>query len=316
MDRNQRIKIAVYGYYGNNNIGDETFKICFRNLWPEIDFSLIKEIPQNINEAFHGIIFGAGDLLDQSIKNSNIIKIPIYLIGIGYNNIHETNKHLLQTANVIITRNQSPYLVASDICFSLPGETESKNGDSKIVSVFTNDFLTPRRNAQDWIKDSYNWYLTEFSSILDDLSKKGYTVRMIPMCCNPHVDDRKLAGTLISRMECRSSVQWILDPIKNYNQLKDLISESHSIISQRLHGGIFSYIAGVPCIMINHHDKMHQFSKSIELESSLNYYGFNKEIFFQHFDKTHYNNNRLSYLNETRQRWINLSSIVAKKFSS
>jgi hypothetical protein len=282
-------------------------------LWPGVAFSFINEIADNINQ-FDAIFFGGGDLFDQKIPNVNKIKIPIGLIGVGYHSIHPVNKVLFDTAKVIITRNESPWHVAEDLVFSLPEQPIPKT-DSKIITVLVNDFLTPRTNGTDYIRNAHQSFTSEMANILDDLIiNKNCSVRFVPMCINPTIDDRKYAAAIISKMDMRYKTEWILEPVKTLAEFSEILTSSHTVITQRLHGSIFSYIYGVPQISINHHDKMKSFCKKIDLESQINYYGFNKELFFNFFEKSYYKESRETYLSIARQQWQDYSHIVAQKF--
>ena len=317
MDRStiEEIKkrVLVFGWYDKNNIGDEAFKKCFTLLCPNTDFVFCDKIPENVN-SYHCVFFGGGDLFDQVIPGLEKINVPIGLIGVGYGNVHESNKWLFERADLVITRNPSPYLHCGDLCFSLPPITRNVVKQNHIT-VLMNDFLTPRKNSPDWIRESHNWFISEFSDALDGLVVNGNIVEFVPFCVNRGIDDRRAASYVISKMSKRDKVKWNVSEDIDFDKMTKIISQSSLVITQRLHGSIFSYMCNTPQVSINHHDKMHKFCEDRKIGSCLNYYGFNKELFLRQLNQSYFNDDRETYLSNMRITWHDLSLTIIQKFN-
>lgn len=306
-------RVLVFGWYNKNNIGDEAFKQCFKFLCPDTDFVFCNTIPENVN-SYHCVFFGGGDLFDRVIPGLEKIKVPIGLIGVGYGNVHESNKWFFDHADLVITRNPSPYIHAGDLVFSLP-PMMLPDRKEKHVTVLMNDFLTPRKNSPDWIRNSHEWFISEFTEIMDDMVSKGHTIEFLPFCVNKGIDDRHAASHVISKMNKRDKVIWNVSDDIDFYEMTKIISESSLVITQRLHGSIFSYIYNTPQVSINHHDKMHKFCGDRKIESCLNYYGFNKEIFLRQLNQSYFNEDRATYLSNMRITWHDLSLTIIQKFN-
>ena len=275
------MKIYVFGWYGQNNLGDEVFKISFRQLWPDIDFTFGNSIPNDIN-SYDRLWFGGGSFLDQPIKNIDTVVIPIYFIGVGVSpTLPPNNQRALERAKLIVCRdsrslsnspNRENTVLASDLVFARTDLKPLHLEKTNQITVILNDFLTPvGGTVPDWRSLSYYWFLQEFSKILDRFVLQDYKVKLIPMCINPRIDDRRIAAAVQGRSQYPHHYDWHLSPLTELD-LRTEISQSAFVITQRFHGLIYCIVEQTPCITLCTHDKFNSLIEDLSIPA-LDYYG-------------------------------------------
>ena len=314
-------KAYVIGWYADKhiNLGDEAFKPSFRKLWPNINFTFGNFIPENIND-YDMCWFGGGSFFEQPLPNPKKvdITIPIFIVGVGLSSIHPNNKTIFEKAKAIVVRDSDSHkrfpqsILAPDIVFSLDDPKYKNKGNAKKVTVLLSDFISPGLQDVGYKYSSYDWFMTEFASLCDTLVDSGFELDFVPMCFGTF-DDRRVAGSVISRMKYKNRVNWCLD-ILSLDTLREKISCSSLVITQRLHGAILSAMAEVPYINIRFHDKMLSLNKDIGWEGHIDYYGFNKSNFLDLLKKVDDTSLLKIYLNKTKEELECMSATVEKLF--
>lgn len=275
------MKIFIFGWYGQGNLGDEIFKISFRQLWSNFDLTFGNVIPSNINTAYDALWVGGGSFLDQPIKGIESVTIPIKFIGVGVcSNLPSSNRKAIERADLIVCRDSNSFgyikekaILASDLAFARNELKPLNLPQTKQITVILNDFLTPVGGAvPDWRSLSYYWFLQEFSKILDRfVSAEGYRIKLLPLCINPRFDDRRIAAAVQGRSSYPQKYDWVLEAITE-TTLRQEISKSAFVITQRFHGLVYSIIEHRPCIALCTHDKFNSLAKDFSIPS-LDYYG-------------------------------------------
>jgi polysaccharide pyruvyl transferase WcaK-like protein len=277
-----QLKIFVFGWYGQGNLGDEVFKLSFRQLWPNATFIFGNSIPTNINTQYDALWIGGGSFLDQPISNIESVTLPIRFIGVGISSsLPPNNSKALERAELIVCRDGNSFenvpikdkaILASDLVFARNDLKPLNLTKTKQITVILNDFLTPvGGSVPDWRSLSYYWFLQEFSKILDRFAVQDYKIKLIPMCINPRFDDRRIAGAVQGRSLYPHRYDWQLDPMTE-GTLRNEISKSAFVITQRFHGLIYSLIEQRPCVALCTHDKFHSLTKDLNIPR-LDYYG-------------------------------------------
>lgn len=314
------MKIFVFGWYGQNNLGDEVFKVCFRQLWPDADLTFGNALPANINSQYGALWVGGGSFLDQPILNIDNVTIPILFLGVGVSaSLPECNKRALKRAKLVVCRDSKSYdnlptrenaQFASDLVFSRKELTPLHLPQEKQITLILNDFLTPVGGAvPDWRSLSYYWFLQEFSKIMDRYAVQDYKIKLIPMCVNPRFDDRRIAAALQGRSAYPHRYDWVLNPVTEL-ELRTEISKSAFVITQRFHGLVYSILEQRHCLTICTHDKFNSLIADLNI-TGLDYYGITDTRFRDALDKVTQNPFDYShYIESSRSTWESIKKSV------
>lgn len=276
------MRVFVFGWYGHGNIGDDAFKLSFKQLWPDIDFTFDNHIPEDIND-YDRLWIGGGSFLDQAIPNLQLVRIPIAFLGVGIDSVHGGNLEALRNAEVICRDPDSAKKLElyapcakgsiSDLVFARRDLQEVKDRcPVKQILVLVNDFLTPKGTEPDWKSLAYYWFLQEFAKVLGRFANDGYRIKMLPMCINSRVDDRRLAAAIIGRSLHPECYDWGLTPVTEAELLTEM-RRSEFMISQRFHGIVYGLLTETPCITIKCHEKFDSLTSRLDLPV-VDYYGF------------------------------------------
>jgi polysaccharide pyruvyl transferase WcaK-like protein len=311
------MRIFIFGWYGHANLGDEVFKISFCQLWPQFNFTFGNTIPSDINQ-YDALWIGGGSFLDQPISNIDMVSIPISFIGVGIaSSLPSCNYRALERAKLIVTRDgnsfknipnkQNAYLT-SDLVFARKDLTPLNLEKEKQITVILNDFLTPSgESVSDWRAISYYWFLQEFSKILDRFALKDYKIKLIPMCINPRYDDRRIAGAIQGRSSYPHRYDWHLSPITE-RELREEISRSTFVITQRFHGLVYSLIEKCPCVTLCTHDKFSSLAADLNIPA-LDFYGLTDIKFKEVLDKVMQSSLDYSaYIDNAKSAWEQIVS--------
>ena len=281
------MNIFVFGWYDQGNLGDEVFKLSFNELWSSVNFTFGNEIPSNIN-TYDALWIGGGSFLDQPIYKIDTVTIPLCFIGVGVSAaIPLINQQALKRAKRIICRDKKLLdnlpvkdnaTAISDLVFARTDLQPLHHKKTRQITVLLNDFVTPIGVAvPEWRSLSYSWFLQEFSKILDRFAAQDYKIKLLPMCINPRVDDRRIAAAIIGRSIYPHRYDWQLNPVCEFD-LRAEISKSAFVLTQRFHGLVYSIIEECPCLAICTHDKFNSLVKELDLPS-VDYYGLTDVVF-------------------------------------
>ena len=301
-----RKKIAVYGWYGQKNLGDEAFKDCFRSLWPNFDFTFFSQIPHNWKD-FDALMIGAGSFLEKEIRGLERVDLPLAFVGVGITQAHPSNQPALDRARIVVARNEGPYLHAPDIVFSSPVDPTPRKPER--ISVMLNNHFCPRPGAADWTAPAWGWFCVEFAQACDRLVEQyECSIDFIPMCTNPHIDDRRAAAYVIDRMKRKNST--VHHGELGLDQIQSLLKSSHLVISQRFHGVVYSTLLNRPFVGISGHDKIKMLVEELKNDSIVNYYGFSIDGFHKAHRVARNTSTFNAYCAEARKKWIDMSGLI------
>lgn len=278
-------KVLVYGWYGQHNLGDEAFKLSFKQLWPHISFTFTGSIPLNINENYDEFWIGGGSFLEQKISNLDLVRIPISFIGVGsVKTPSDTVRSAMERARVIAFRDNTAAsfwpnaYILPDLVFART-DIKPKIGitKKKQITVFLNDFVSPLGSkVADWKSKAYHEFIKEFALILDQFSLT-YKIKFFPMCVNARIDDRKIASAIIARSDYPHRYEWLLTE-QTESDLCTEIQNSEFVIAQRFHGLVYSILLDTPCLTISSHDKFSSLCEHLNLPY-INFYKLTKDNF-------------------------------------
>jgi polysaccharide pyruvyl transferase WcaK-like protein len=290
--------IVVYGWYGQENLGDELFKESFKFLFPDYNFTYVTFLTKDILEKNDVVFFGGGSFLYDSVKINNedlpLLKSKkIFYIGVGVEkDIHPMHVDLMKSAKFIAVRsadqldavkqiNNNAKFVP-DIVYSLQSKVVSSKAKNKSILVIPNISVVPRWNDPQWSHSSWNHFKSEFAQFLDILVEDGYNINFFSMCNNRSLDDGSAASEIINMMSHRNNTCKIYNSPQDLASITQLLSQYQLIITQRFHGIVLSEMARVPYLAIHHHDKL---KYSVPHEGKyISYYGTYKQELFDKFN--------------------------------
>lgn len=334
MGAGAKKRVAVFGWYGHGNFGDDSFKESFPLLWPGAAFSFMDAVPEDVNEAYDAAMVGGGSFLDAGLPGIQRLKLPTAFVGIGAGKaVAAPMREALARAEVVVVRDSLSYdrlrlmpgmpllIQAADLVFARTPESWAHAraafdpAGPKIVSVLLSEHFVPRGESPEWVSSSWAWFCMELAQALDKMVREGWRVQFVPMSQTRAWDDRRAAAAVVSRMTRAVDAIWLWHGSKDIIQV---IGQSQLVISKRLHGAIFAAAMGVPCLAVSGHDKMAGFAEDAGL-LSVDYYGLASARL------NHAIEGALAercpadmpnpYIAEARKRWGVASAVVREKLS-
>ena len=288
--------ILVYGWYWQNNAGDDLFIDAFKKIFPQLNFIFTDQIAPQLLQSCDAIFIGGGSFLDNPIKMtedlfSEMKKKPVFYIGVGSEtNIHPMHLELLKLAKVIAIRSSINYklihsinenvIIVPDIVYSLIDEIEPAPIQPNSILIIPNITVVPKQNDPHWKHSAWEFFKSEFSQFLDVLVQDGHYLRFLSFYNNELGNDSWAAIELINRMEKRSS-KYLLSSPTGLKNLTKLISSYEMVITQRFHGIVLSEMCGAPYLSIYHHDKLKNSDKN--LGEFISFYTLNKNVLLDKF---------------------------------
>jgi polysaccharide pyruvyl transferase WcaK-like protein len=293
------MKILVYGWYHQSNIGDDLFANAFRKLFPNYEFVYHNSIRLQDLRDIDAVFFGGGSfLLEEPLISGEVFAklktMPIFYLGVGAESeIHPTHMTLISLAKMVATRSPSqvdklkllnPNVIAiPDLVYSLQSQVKLSEKLPRSVLVMPNVSVLPSHMEPYWKHASWSHFKSEFAQFLDILRKDGFKVDFLSMCQSRKDNDDWAAGEIIGHMSCRGKLMLDEQPV-GIEQVTKLISKYSIVITQRFHGIVLSEMTKTPYIAIHHHDKLKHTKPSNG--SFLSYYNASKQSFFDAFNST------------------------------
>jgi polysaccharide pyruvyl transferase WcaK-like protein len=293
------MKVLVYGWYHQLNIGDELFVDAFRKLFPDFQFTFHEKVSVKNLEGVDAVFFGGGSfLLGKPEITEDALKIiktkPIFYIGVGVeSDIHPLHMELIALAKLIATRSpdqvdrlksiNTNVMWIPDLVYSLQNDVQLSNKLNRSVLVLPNISVVPNHLHPYWMHASWNHFKSEFSQFLDVLVQEGYKLDFLSMCRGHQVNDDWAGGEIISHMTRRGKYL-LKDQSMGIGHVTSVISQYSLVITQRFHGIVLAEMTRTPYIALHHHDKL----KFTQPRNGyfLSYYSCSKQLLIDSFDQT------------------------------
>ena len=293
------MRVLVYGWYHQLNIGDELFIDCFKKLFPTFDFIFLDSIKTSSLDGVDAVFFGGGSFLGARPNITQdaleiLKKKPIFYIGVGVEaNIHPTHMELISLARLVAIRSIDQIervamlnpntMWIPDLVYCLQSDVSLTDKKNRSVLVMPNISVVPHHLDPYWVHASWNHFKSEFSQFLDDLVKEGYQLNFLAMCQGNKDNDNWPAAELISHMAYRNN--YILDtqPV-GIEEVTNIVSKYSLVITQRFHGIVLSEMTKTPYIALHHHDKL-KFSYP-RSGAFVSYYNCSKHLLLDTFNHT------------------------------
>lgn len=295
------MRINVIGWYGHNNIGDESYKISFPKMFPKHSFTF----SENINNADIHILGGGdvvyGDYLKkiENVKNKYIISTTISN-DIDLKDFKYIAVRDLESFKKIKNYNTNISIIP-DISFLLSPNKErgkflikslflSEKADlyNKTVAVIINGNLIQRHDSL--ARDDFNFYRLsqDMSRAMDNIASSFI---FIPFGTDMPFDDRIANSSVVSKCKFWKKNINVLNRLSVQDTL-DIISACDATVSMRLHSTIFSCLSNVPYIDIIHNHKNKWFAETSGYKkNNILYENFSQIQFLENLSKILYKDN-------------------------
>lgn len=294
------MKVLVYGWYHQGNIGDDLFMDAYRHLFPDIDFEFSEKITLDKLKDVDAVFIGGGSfLLDRPNISSEALQVlptkKVFYLGVGVEaDIHPTHQALISHAQMIATR--SPEQVerlksfnhnvkyVPDLVYSLQSKLSKPAKINKSVLVMSNLSVVPNNSDPHWKHASWAYFKSEFGQFLDWLIEEGYRPQLFSMCRGLNIDDDWASAELVNTLSRRSRNRIVTERPVGIEAVSDLVARHELLITQRFHGIVLAEMTRTPYMAIHHHDKL-KFSDPNE-GTFLSYYNSSKLSYINAFEQT------------------------------
>lgn len=296
------MKIAVFGWYGHDNAGDERIKFCLNSFLMnlgginQVDFfdlhdNAIKGKTSKFDDYNLIIIGGGGIILSQHNYHDFILGINTKVVTLGISvetelkgNPKKFAQALLEKSDIVLVRDQASYeklqalhntskvCLSSDLTFLVPFEVVSETLESQLG---INLLPKPKHFKYSSLSNKYVNFL------LSNLQRFG-SINFVKT-----ISFKKLIETLQDKFNClpipmycahqegnipsyrKNDVNFLKEYFDDVpNTFSDnLIDNCFAFLSMRLHGTIFAVQKCIPVICFEYSPKNRNFMKAVGLEN-------------------------------------------------
>jgi polysaccharide pyruvyl transferase WcaK-like protein len=296
------MKVLVYGWYHQGNIGDDLFVEAYQHLFPNLQFTFTEVITADKLQDIEAVFFGGGSfLLDcpriEAADLSLLKAKKIFYLGVGVEGIiHPWHLELMSQAALIATRSSdqverlrsinSNVMLIPDLVYCLQSKVITTIAPPKSVLFLPNVSVLPRVSEPHWKHAAWAYFKSECAQFLDWLVENDCQLHLLAMCQAAELDDTWASVELVSHMEKRNSQYILQSQPQSISEITELFSQYETIISQRFHGIVLAKMVGHCCLSISHHDK-------IKSEHSISYYNTSKHALIETFQQVRVNNDHI-----------------------
>jgi polysaccharide pyruvyl transferase WcaK-like protein len=327
------VKIDIIGWYRGANVGDESFRVVFPEIFKGHDIRFVTPGDVPLKPYPDITILGGGAVISPFYLQMLPPGSPRYAIGVDISYESEIDLLAKYDFNGVFVRNQTdvpalqeklrcPVHYMPDLAFHIRPGNENVLGrytkqKSKFVGVLVTDYVSPAldRSISDFADRHWN-FITNLAAKLDWLTGEGWNIVLIPCATGGYGDDRRMNLNIAAFMRHPDKVIQIMDTLTPSEAIT-LISQMQLTVCMRYHAHIFSVIAGTPFISI-------EFTRKVDLFIREN--GFNDlrcaKFYEKYFDATGFKiavvkameiKQQLKLLSEGKYRELNESIISIRQ---
>lgn len=284
------MNVFVFGWYNHGNIGDESYKLSFTQLWPNHNFQFGEKI---VSKDYDLCIIGGGDVIrEKNLKTISALSCKKIAISVTITAqslcpaIHDLD-HIyvrdIKSYNLLHKFGYEKVTYLPDISIILQGNIE--NGKKLIENLFAENNGELYENVYTVVINAHllgdpqttvknRLYFDKFVYNICELADKtNASFLFLPFSTRFPWDDRA------SNALCNSYTKFYKKNCVIYEKLSvtdsiDIISASNLLIASRFHGLIFGVGNHIPTVTISFHDKISGFCETIE-QNYIDYYNLN-----------------------------------------
>ena len=287
------LKCRVWGWYSKNNIGDESYKLSFPMLFPDVHFDF-----EGSQDEYDFCLLGGGDILNEHYVRK-ALECPCkarYIVSVSAGS--KAPIDLLNEFDGIYVRDHASevYLRSRGIqCAFMPDvamrlQPDVVEGQTLMNDRFAAEGLDSYERRIGLVFNAHLLYAREgvlardfvtFLKAAQDIGKladeTSASFVFFPMSTGMPYDDRISNGFLASRCKFWKK-NWLVQDRLSVQETLNLISACDLVISTRLHSSIFSLISHVPFVDLVHHDKNRSLLETMHLDGhGVSYWSFSFE---------------------------------------
>lgn len=287
------INAEVLGWYGHKNCGDESYKLSFPKIFPNYKLTFVEDINKLTGKP---LIVGGGDIVyDKMVSKLQKLQCPKHLFSVSLTSCDCIEK-LKTTFDTIAVRDVSslerlkqvntPAQYVPDAAFALSPnkgrghkiinklfKEEDHELYRQIIIVTFNAYLGPQESKHTRDSVTFMKAVHDLAHIADNTPASFI---FLPFSTSAGCDDRVTGGYISSLCKYWKKNLVVYKPLAPQDIL-DIHSAADAVISTRLHGSIFSTIAGTPFVDLTHHNKNGDYLKTNGLTDwSVDYWGMNR----------------------------------------
>ena len=246
-----RRKVLVYGYYYENNLGDDMFISAFKLLLPQFELTFTKKLDIVILDKYHAVIVGGGDIFNDYFINQvrsakyKYPQVPFYAIGCGVSYPSYISTGCTALFEMIYLRNSTDlpcfrmimgheYVKAMpDLGFILSCKSDIRARKTLVCPA------TPMLQVPD--------YLPRLKSAIHEALQLGPVVLVRFNTCGRDDEDDDVVCRLLMETMPLSYDKTVYNP----EQMLKLMSKHDLIIASRFHAHVFGIISATPLLSIS-----------------------------------------------------------------
>lgn len=346
------LNIALCGFYGKNNFGDDLMQDCLSEVLSSSGKNKIHVFSDcertNIENGLLNkkhlqcdlVIIGGGGIINKNFwtfKNGGIDELinskkEIIFLNVNvYKDILKENAFIekLKLLNskwwvrdFESQKNLSEIgidsIVMPDIAFYKTKRFVEKRENKKLI-FFPNHypFFSSFTNLKtsDWLLAQKNIFL--LADYFDWLIHFGWEITISFAQHGGSVDDRVIGAMIFAHVKNKNKINWDIIPV-SWEEKIELIKKYELVLSMRYHTTLVAVMNGIPCIDIIHHDKNKYFWRDLQfINKSLNMYMLDSE---QLCNSTNFFYNFSDYLNKideycikSTEKWTEFEQFILNK---
>ena len=322
------LNVALCGFYGKNNFGDDLMQDCLSEILSNKKnkvtvfsdgCSLGVENGLSNKSYLHSdlIVIGGGGIISKDFwifKNNGFDDLinswrPIYFLNVNvYADVLNDKifSFKLKSLNAkwwvrdSESKNNLKKIgieseIMPDVIFYKTDSIITKEVKKKLI-FFPNYYSFSRglegTSLESWILLQRN--ITTFANYFNWLISFGWKIT-ISFTQHGLIDDRTIGGMIYAQIKDKSKVNWDLK-IVNWEDKIKFITEHDFVVSMRYHTSLAAVMNGIPCIDVVHHDKNKYFWKDLQFNNkTLNIYTIDNQ---QLCEMTDFSNDFSCYLSK------------------